>query len=95
MLNKIDVASSSPIRRSEARNPDSLANAAKPESSAPKTSREGLLPLNERALDVAKASPDVNMSRVEQIKQAISRGEFTLDAKAVARAFIAMENEQT
>lgn len=46
----------------------------------------------ERAGDSAKSTPDVDLARVNEVKTAIARGEFNIDPKAVARAFINMES---
>ncbi|WP_068859002.1 flagellar biosynthesis anti-sigma factor FlgM [Perlucidibaca aquatica] len=92
MLNKVDGASSNVIRRIESRSSESP-SPFKAETSTSSNANKDVLPtLTERAQSLAKASPDVDMSRVRDIKDAISRGEFTIDAKAVARAFIAMES---
>lgn len=45
-----------------------------------------------RALDVASQAPEVNQARVDAIKDAISRGEFRVDARAVANALLAMDS---
>lgn len=34
--------------------------------------------------EIAKASPDVDSSRVESLRQAIANGEYTVDAKGLA-----------
>lgn len=92
MLNKIDLASASTIRRIEARNSDPKSTSEGTSNLPANAAKDVTTSLSERALSLAKASPEINASRIDQIKQAISSGEFSIDAKAVARAFIAMEN---
>ncbi len=92
MLNKIDGASSNIIRRIESRSQDATSSISGSTTASSNANKETLPTLTERAQSLAKGSPDVDEARVSDIKQAISRGEFTIDAKAVARAFIAMEN---
>ncbi len=51
---------------------------------------EATLNANTAALDKAmvemEALPDVNMAKVEQIRNALARGELSLDAKALSQA---------
>jgi len=48
--------------------------------------------LLEQARARADAAPVVDQAKVDAIKGAISRGEFKIDATAVAKAFVAMES---
>jgi len=101
MINKIDnsspvrpsasVQSSGVVRRiaSGSAEPQAAASQA---SASPRASSGTGKSLLERAGERAKASPDADMARVNEVKAAITRGEFSIDAKAVARAFINMES---
>lgn len=46
--------------------------------------------LIERAKVAAEHVPEVNRQQVDDIKQAIARGEFQVNPKAVAQAFVSM-----
>jgi flagellar biosynthesis anti-sigma factor FlgM len=46
--------------------------------------------LIERAKAAAEHVPEVNRQKVDDIKQAIARGEFQVNPKAVAQAFVSM-----
>lgn len=101
MINKIDnsspgraassVPSASIVRRiaSDSAEP----RAASASTFAPsRTNAEAGKSLLARASERAQSSPDVDITRVNEVKSAIARGEFSIDPKAVARAFINMEN---
>ena len=105
MLNKIDSASpvrasgsvSSPsvIRRiasgsAEAR--DATATRSGPASGNARAGTEIGKGLLERAGERAQSTPEVDTARVDEVKAAIARGEFRIDSKAVARAFMALES---
>ncbi len=44
-----------------------------------------------RGIALAKQAPEIDQSRVDALKQAISRGEFQVDARAIANALLAMD----
>lgn len=94
MINKIDnLPPSSPsagVRRIDSDSTES--RAAMPNAAPARTSSATGKSLLERATDSAKSSPDVDAARVSEIKIAIARGEFSIDSKAVARAFINIES---
>lgn len=48
--------------------------------------------LLDQARAKASASSGIDQAKVDDIKGAISRGEFTVNAPAVAKAFMAMES---
>jgi len=101
MISKIDnsspvrasasVPSSAVVRRIAPGSAEPQA-AASQASASPRASAGTSKSLLERAGERASAAPDVDMARVNDIKSAITRGEFSIDAKAVARAFINMES---
>ncbi|MES2719395.1 MAG: flagellar biosynthesis anti-sigma factor FlgM [Pseudomonadota bacterium] len=90
MLNKIDNLSPSVVRRIEARSAE--ARASTPDAAPTRISTPPGKTLVERASERAKSEPDVDMARVNAVKTAIARGEFSIDPQAVARAFINMES---
>lgn len=61
-------------------------------ASAPSGPVSGVQTLLSRALDQARQAPDIQQERVDALKAAISRGEFQIDARAVAQALLAMED---
>lgn len=91
MVNKIDNMSSSPVRRIEARSADARP-ATSTEAAPARAKAQPGKTLMEQASERARSSPEVNNVRVGEVKAAIARGEFTIDPKAVARAFIRMES---
>lgn len=91
MVNKIDNLSPSLVRRIEARAADARTGKA-PETAPARTSAPAGKTLIEQAGERARSSPDVNSARVNDVKAAIARGEFSIDPRAVARAFINMES---
>lgn len=48
----------------------------------------------ERAMQIAKETPEIDRQKVDEIKNAIARGEFKIDPKAIAKAFIDMTYSQ-
>jgi len=42
--------------------------------------------------DRAMSSPDINMGKVEQIKQAIKEGSYPVDPQRIAESFLALEH---
>lgn len=98
MINKLDTLSpgkllAGSVRRIESGAADNRSTAAPVAvPSRASTSASTGKSLLERASERANHSPDVDLVRVDEIKTAIARGEFSIDAKAVARAFIHMES---
>lgn len=95
MINKIDhlppSRPSAGIRRIDSGSAES--RAATPDAAPARASTAAAgKSLLERATSSAKSGPDVDTARVIEIKTAIARGEFNIDPKAVARAFINMES---
>lgn len=94
MVSKTGSPSASPLRRIE---PLAYESRAAPTSestparstASPQVSKS----LLELATNQASASPDIDAARVNEIKTAISQGEFKIDPKAVAGAFLKMESE--
>lgn len=91
MINKIDNLSPSLVRRIEARAAEARAGTA-PEAAPARASTPTGKTLIEQAGERARSSPDINSARVNEVKVAIARGEFSIDPQAVARAFIRMES---
>ena len=95
MINKIDnlpaSRASAGIRRIDSGSAESRATLPDPAPARASTAAAGK-GLLERATNSAKSGPDVDTARVNEIKTAIARGEFSIDPKAVARAFINMES---
>lgn len=95
MVDKIHGWSTSQPRRSEGpARTDAVSKTGTPASS--KESRESGQAHRTTLLDQARAradaAPVVDQAKVDAIKGAISRGEFKIDATAVAKAFVAMES---
>ncbi len=94
MINKIDnLPASRPSaggRRIDSGSAES--RPAMPNAASARTSTTAGKSLLERATNSAKSGTDVDIARVSEIKTAIARGEFSIDPKAVARAFINMES---
>lgn len=69
------------------------ANVAKANSVAvdksPSTSVSGQTTL-ERAMQIAKDTPEVDRQKVDEIRDSIAKGEFKIDPKAIAKAFVEM-----
>jgi len=91
MIDKINVFNSASVKRNE------LTRSAQPASpvensleSKPVGGRnESLL---SRAARANANTPEVQQSKVDDIKAAIRRGEFKVDSQAVAKAFLDMES---
>lgn len=100
MINKLDTLTSGKltagsVRRIESGTTEARTGAASASAPAPAPARASASSgksLLERAGERASQTPDVDLARVDEIKTAIARGEFSIDAKAVARAFIQMES---
>lgn len=96
MINKLDTLSpgklsSGPVRRIESGAGESRSGTAAEAAPMRAGSSHGKT-LLERASTQAHSAPDVDTARVSEVKAAIARGEFSIDPKAVARAFINMES---
>lgn len=92
MVDKIHGFSATPLRRPDAGRAETgkPAAAPTPAGSATVTSvrSDSLLARAEQAM---AGTPEIDQKKVDDIKAAISRGEFKVDARAVARAFLDME----
>jgi len=93
MVDKIGGFNSVPLRRTEqARTEKSGGNAPTASASsagqASATRNESLLARAERA---SAGAQEIDQAKVDEIKAAISRGEFKVDSRAVARAFMDLE----
>jgi len=89
MVDKIGSYNTTPLRRSEPARTEKPGGRAGAGTAQPATTRnESLLARAERA---GAAAQEIDQSRVDDIKAAISRGEFKVDARAVARAFLDLE----
>lgn len=97
MISKIDTMSSGRPASTTSTNgvARTLASGSEAPLPAPMPARNGSTSgrgLLERAGEAARSAPDADLARVNDIRTAIARGEFNIDAKAVARAFIRMES---
>jgi len=98
MINKLDTLSpgklaTGSVRRIESGTAEArTAAAAAPAPAQPRASASTGKSLLERAGERANQAPEVDLARVDEIRTAIARGEFSIDAKAVAHAFIRMES---
>lgn len=45
------------------------------------------------AIDLARKAPDMDMAKVEAIKQSIQSGDYPLDAEKIAEAFLKLESD--
>ncbi|BBM66245.1 flagellar biosynthesis anti-sigma factor FlgM [Vibrio alfacsensis] len=68
-------------------------SSSKPAETAPQSQiREPALQANTAAVERAQAEmqslPDVDMAKVEQIRNALARGELNLDTKALSKALM-------
>lgn len=45
------------------------------------------------AIDLARKAPDMDMAKVEAIKQSIQSGDYPLDAEKIAEAFLKLEGD--
>jgi len=93
MVSKIDSYNANNLRRIDSAKVSSpnVASEKAPtvgSKTAVSASSESLL---SRGLSLAKQAPEVDQGRVDALKQAISRGEFQVDARAIASALMAMD----
>jgi flagellar biosynthesis anti-sigma factor FlgM len=93
MVNKIDSYNANNLRRIDTAKVSSPNIALEKSSTAEaKTGVSGSSgSLLSRGLSLAKQAPEVDQGRVDSLKQAISRGEFQVDARAIASALMAMD----
>ncbi len=99
MADRIDVSSTQPTRRADAARPGGTTqtenrNQPVSEPAAPTaTQRDSEVAGNliRRLQEEVSGSNEVDRQKVESIKQAISSGEFQIDAGRVASAFIQVE----
>lgn len=96
MVDKIHGVSATPLRRPDAARAESAGAAARPAApaSAPAAATVTSVRSNSllaRAEQAMAGTPEIDQKKVDDIKAAISRGEFKVDARAVARAFLDME----
>lgn len=93
MLNKIDNYNANNLRRIDSAKVSSPTVAAEKaptaESKAAVNASSGSLLT--RGLSLANQAPEVDQGRVDALKQAISRGEFQVDSRAIASALMAMD----
>lgn len=95
MVDKIHGWGTTPPRRSEGPARSDAASRAGSTTSAKEASESApaaRVSLLDQARARADAAPVVDQAKVDAIKGAISRGEFKIDATAVAKAFVAMES---
>ena len=91
MVGKIDSSlGSAVVARSQTTKPENKTSVSN-STTTTAANHDTKTSLLERAMSVASNAPDIDMSRVEDIRNAIARGEFKIDPEATARAFIAME----
>lgn len=93
MVNKIDNYNANNLRRIDSAKVSSPSVAAEKTSSVePKSAVNASAgSLLSRGISLAKQAPEVDQGRVDALKQAISRGEFQVDARAIASALMAMD----
>ena len=80
-----------PVLASPAEAPVQARPASREERRAPAAGTSESLPL-EQLQEALGALPEVDMARVEAIKQALQRGEIQLDMGALARSMLAYHN---
>lgn len=97
MVDKIPGFGATPLRRPEASRSETAQSAGKPAPAPAAETRHGSVSsvrsdsLLARASQAMADTPEIDQQKVDDIKAAISRGEFKVDAQAVARAFLDME----
>lgn len=96
MVDKIHGFGATPLRRhdagrAEAHTTGKPATAPAAGASAGSVSSVRGDSLLARASQAMADTPEIDQKKVDDIKAAISRGEFKVDAQAVARAFLDME----
>jgi len=63
-----------------------------PQTTAAQPTQDAVININTAALDKAQAQlealPDVDMAKVEQVRNALAKGELALDTKALSQAVL-------
>lgn len=93
MVNRID---SRPVVPSQQQQTSRVSTEHGGGSNAGQTSRGGadsVGGLMGSAIDLARKAPDMDMSKVEAIKQSIQSGDYPLDAEKIAEAFLKLESD--
>lgn len=96
MVDKIHGFSATPLRRPDAGRAETARETGKPASAPASTGSATVTSVRSdsllaRAEQAMAGTPEIDQKKVDDIKAAISRGEFKVDARAVARAFLDME----